>query len=642
MKGIVLAGGTGSRLWPITRSVSKQLLPIYDKPMVYYPLSTLMLADIREILIITTPHDQSQFKDLLGDGSEFGVSLQYLTQPEPKGLAQALIIGEEFLGGESCLMILGDNIFHGAGLGRDLIHKLPTSGAHIFTYEVANPSDYGVLEISQDGLPVSITEKPTEFISNLAVTGIYFFDGQVSGIARNVQPSQRGEMEITSVIDHYLNAGTLSFTHLSRGSAWLDTGNPDSLNDAAAFVKVIEDRTGLKIACLEEIAFINGWINELHLEKSVEKYGKSQYGVYLKKVLSSKEKWNINHRANSVDYLFHLVDKKTESKSTEESIAVVIPVFRPSEIFFPQTLKSLSLQIEEVKEYIFVFDGWFEEWAELEILRYFPKALVIKLENNLGQGSARNIGVKQSSSKWIAFVDQDDLWDPNHLSNLINGSKNGDFSLGYSDIQKIDKNNMVLVESMMDATVTIGKNSLIKKNISDLLFRDLMIFPSSAIVDRVKFLEVGGFAEVLKGHEDDFGFRKLLQKYPNHFFSKSISASWRSHNSGTSASLSMSESRLGYAKLLFTEFEDDAIIKAGISDRLSSSFLRELIAITALEDSSQFFSYRENCLAFLKIAKQLRADVKFRYKAAFSLSDPRVLLLSAKTYKFLKSRYRAA
>jgi glucose-1-phosphate thymidylyltransferase len=272
MKGIVLAGGTGSRLWPITRSVSKQLLPIYDKPMIYYPISTLMLAGIREILIITTPHDQSQFKELLGDGSELGVSFKYATQPEPKGLAQAFTIGEEFLAGESCLMILGDNIFHGAGLGRDIIRELPTSGAHVFTYEVSNPSDYGILEVSSEGNPISITEKPKKYISNLAVTGLYFFDGKVSEVAKKVKPSARGEMEITSVIDHYLQSGSLTFTQLSRGAAWLDTGNPDSLNDAAAYVRIIEDRTGLKIACLEEIAYFQGWMTNSQLHSRIEQY----------------------------------------------------------------------------------------------------------------------------------------------------------------------------------------------------------------------------------------------------------------------------------------------------------------------------------------------------------------------------------
>ena len=281
MKGIVLAGGTGSRLWPITRSISKQLLPVYDKPMIYYPISTLMLAGIREILIITTPHDQSQFKELLGDGSDFGVSFQYAQQPEPKGLAQAFTIGEEFLAGDSCLMILGDNIFHGAGLGQDLINHLPNSGAHIFTYEVTNPSDYGILEVDQNGHPVAITEKPVEPKSNLAVTGIYFFDRNVSAVAKGVEPSKRGELEITSVIDHYLKAGSLTFTRISRGSAWLDTGNPDSLNDAALYVKIIEDRTGLKIACLEEIAWTNGWIDSNQLHQLATRLQKNSYSKYL-------------------------------------------------------------------------------------------------------------------------------------------------------------------------------------------------------------------------------------------------------------------------------------------------------------------------------------------------------------------------
>ncbi|CAN2228468.1 RfbA dTDP-glucose pyrophosphorylase [Candidatus Nanopelagicaceae bacterium] len=285
MKGIVLAGGTGSRLWPITRSISKQLLPVYDKPMIYYPISTLMLAGIRDILIITTPHDQSQFKELLGDGSELGVSFVYAVQPEPKGLAQAFTIGEEFLAGDSCLMILGDNIFHGAGLGRDIIRDLPASGAHIFTYEVVNPAEYGILETNQDGKPLSITEKPNEFISNLAVTGVYFFDGKVSEIAKNVQPSMRGELEITTVIEHYLNNGLLTFTRLSRGAVWLDTGNPDSLNDAAAYVRIIEERTGLKIACLEEIAFNSGWLSKKQLYEISHKF-KNNYGTYLRGLIN--------------------------------------------------------------------------------------------------------------------------------------------------------------------------------------------------------------------------------------------------------------------------------------------------------------------------------------------------------------------
>jgi glucose-1-phosphate thymidylyltransferase len=286
MKGIVLAGGTGSRLWPITKSVSKQLLPVYDKPMIYYPISTLMLAGIQEILIITTPHEQNQFFQLLGDGSNIGVHFSYATQSEPRGLAQAFTIGEDFLNGESSLMILGDNIFHGAGLGRDLRSMLPASGAHIFTYEVSNPSDYGILEVDEDGNPVSITEKPSHFISNLAVTGLYFFDEKVCEIAKSVTPSQRGELEITSIIDRYMSRGTLTFSHITRGAAWLDTGNPNSMHDAATYIRVIEERTGLKIACLEEIAFGNDWINREKVEQAIITLGKSDYAKYLMKTLS--------------------------------------------------------------------------------------------------------------------------------------------------------------------------------------------------------------------------------------------------------------------------------------------------------------------------------------------------------------------
>ena len=285
MKGIVLAGGTGSRLWPITKSVSKQLLPVYDKPMIYYPISTLMLAGVREILIITTPDDQPAFKNLLGDGSNFGITFTYAVQPKPEGLAQALIIGEEFLAGDSCLMILGDNIFHGAGLGHELARSLPTSGAHIFTYEVSNPSDYGVLELDKDQRPISIIEKPKQYVSNLAVTGLYFFDHQASTAAKTIEPSPRGELEITSLIEHYLRNQELTFTALTRGTAWLDTGNPNSLNDAAAYIRIIEERTGLKIACLEEIAWKEKWISKEFIRESISKYGNNSYGNYLLKLL---------------------------------------------------------------------------------------------------------------------------------------------------------------------------------------------------------------------------------------------------------------------------------------------------------------------------------------------------------------------
>jgi glucose-1-phosphate thymidylyltransferase len=286
MKGIVLAGGTGSRLWPITKSVSKQLLPVYDKPMIYYPISTLMLAGIREILIITSSEDEPAFKNLLGDGSNFGVTFTFAVQPKPEGLAQALIIGEKFLGGDSCLMILGDNIFHGAGLGHELSRSLPRSGAHIFTYEVSNPSDYGVLELDKNQNPVSITEKPKAFVSNLAVTGLYFFDQQASAAAKKIKPSSRGELEITSLIEHYLRNQALSFTPLTRGTAWLDTGNPNSLNDAAAYIRIIEERTGLKIACPEEIAYQLGWITYEKLKQIIVSYGSNPYGNYLARLTS--------------------------------------------------------------------------------------------------------------------------------------------------------------------------------------------------------------------------------------------------------------------------------------------------------------------------------------------------------------------
>jgi glucose-1-phosphate thymidylyltransferase len=284
MKGIVLAGGTGSRLWPITRPLSKQLLQVYDKPMIYYPISTLMLAGVRDILIITTPQDQSQFKELLGDGSELGMNFQFETQPEPKGLAQAFIIGEEFLAGDSCLMILGDNIFHGVGLGQQLSSVLPSSGAHIFIYEVSDPSQYGVLTLDKEGKPIQIVEKPSKSTSNFAVTGLYFFDKNVSAVAKQVKPSARGELEITAVIEWYLEKTNLTFTKLTRGTAWLDTGNPNAMHDAATYIRVIEERTGLKIGCLEEIAYEKGLISIDSLASFAQLYSNSIYGQYLKKI----------------------------------------------------------------------------------------------------------------------------------------------------------------------------------------------------------------------------------------------------------------------------------------------------------------------------------------------------------------------
>jgi glucose-1-phosphate thymidylyltransferase len=288
MKGIVLAGGTGSRLWPITLSISKQLLPIYDKPMIYYPISTLMLAGVREILMITTPHDQSQFMELLGDGSDLGISIQYAIQAEPKGLAQALIIAENYLSGNTFLMILGDNLFHGVGLGNDIARVLPHDGAHVFTYEVVSPSDYGVLKIDSNNIPISILEKPKVFVSNLAVTGLYFFDSNAPEIAKSVNPSERGELEITSVLDFYLKSKLLTFTQISRGSAWLDTGNPASMHDASTYVRVMEERTGLKIACLEEIALQKGWITPDKVMKDISKYKQNAYGSYIEKLIQNE------------------------------------------------------------------------------------------------------------------------------------------------------------------------------------------------------------------------------------------------------------------------------------------------------------------------------------------------------------------
>ena len=284
MKGIVLAGGTGSRLWPITRSISKQLLPVYDKPMIYYPISTLMLAGIREILIITTSHDQSQYKELLGDGSKFGVSIQYAVQLEPKGLAQSLIIGREFLAGGPCLLVLGDNIFHGAGLGQELQRSFPAKGAHIFTYAVANPEQYGVLTLSEKGIPLSIEEKPKMSKSNLAVTGLYYFDGQVSDLAEQVQPSVRGELEITSLLQMYLDQGNLTVTSLSRGTAWLDTGTVEALQNASSYIRIIEQRTGLKIGCIEEIAYTMNWIDHKMVVDTANSL-KNDYGSYLLSLL---------------------------------------------------------------------------------------------------------------------------------------------------------------------------------------------------------------------------------------------------------------------------------------------------------------------------------------------------------------------
>ncbi|MCH2154718.1 MAG: glucose-1-phosphate thymidylyltransferase RfbA [Opitutales bacterium] len=284
-KGIILAGGSGTRLYPLTIAVSKQLLPVYDKPMIYYPLSVLMLAGIREILIITTPHDAPLFEKLLGDGTQFGIKLEYAQQPKPEGLAQAFLIGEEFLDGAPSCLVLGDNLFY----GHDFQNFLSAagkreSGATIAGYRVADPKAYGVVEFDETGKAISIEEKPTEPKSEYAVPGIYFFDGRAPAFVKNHKPSPRGELEITTLIEDYLNEGTLQVEKLGRGTAWLDTGTHDSLIDAANFVRVLEKRQGLKIACLEEIALEAGWLSGKSISSTCEKMGASSYFEYVRKL----------------------------------------------------------------------------------------------------------------------------------------------------------------------------------------------------------------------------------------------------------------------------------------------------------------------------------------------------------------------
>lgn len=281
MRGIVLAGGTGSRLWPITKSVSKQLLPVYDKPLIHYPLGTLFLAGIREILIITTPWDLGAFQKLLGDGSQFGASFKYAAQDKPNGLAEAFIIAEKFIGGEDVVLILGDNIFHGVGLGRQLAKITPKHGAHIFAYEVSDPERYGVVEFDKFKNVVSIEEKPTHPKSKYAIPGLYFFDSTVVEIAKQIVPSSRGELEITSVNETYLKLGKLKIDVLERGITWLDTGTFESLHAAASYVRIIEERQGNKISCLEEISWRSGWISKLELEVLAKSYCGNDYGKYL-------------------------------------------------------------------------------------------------------------------------------------------------------------------------------------------------------------------------------------------------------------------------------------------------------------------------------------------------------------------------
>jgi len=285
MKGIILAGGSGTRLWPITRGISKQLMPIYDKPMIYYPLSTLMMANIQDVLLISTPEHHRQFQDLLGDGSQLGMNISYAIQEKPEGLAQAFLIGEDFIGDDSVALVLGDNIFHGAGLGKSLRAHSSIEGGLIFATHVSQPQAYGVVEFDNSMKAISIEEKPSKPKSNFAVPGLYFYDASVVEVAHSIEPSARGELEITAVNEHYLNAGSLNVQVLDRGVAWLDTGTFESMMQASEYVRVIEERQGLKIGCIEEIAWRAGWIDNSQLSALAEPLRKSGYGTYLDRLL---------------------------------------------------------------------------------------------------------------------------------------------------------------------------------------------------------------------------------------------------------------------------------------------------------------------------------------------------------------------
>jgi len=288
MRGIILAGGSGTRLHPITQGISKQLLPVYDKPMIYYPLSTLMMAGIRDILVITTPHDAAGFQRLLGDGAQFGVNLRYVTQERPDGLAQAFVLGADHIGNDSVALVLGDNIFYGPGLGTSLSRFQSLDGGAIFAYWVANPSAYGVVEFSADGTALSLEEKPATPKSNFAVPGLYFYDNDVIEIAKNIKKSARGEYEITEVNQIYLNRGRLSVEVMARGTAWLDTGTFDSLLDASDYVRTLERRQGLKVSVPEEIAWQQGWISDRQLAERAQALLKSGYGAYLQELLERR------------------------------------------------------------------------------------------------------------------------------------------------------------------------------------------------------------------------------------------------------------------------------------------------------------------------------------------------------------------